>query len=159
MPPQTPLQSGPPLSDLPSATSMLESSAGGVLSLKKYRKHTEQLRSPPSVAHRHSPDPYFSETEVEGRKGRSNFALKAKRSGGATCHRRYSPLVGGIRRLEPGGAMTSRRVAPVGAQSGGNSAQLPFFGSILQMQLAKGLQTPYFEDGGNWADFAWEWRT
>ena len=25
------------------------------------------------------------------------------------------------------------------------------------MQLAKGLQTPYFEDGDNWADFAWNW--
>ena len=26
------------------------------------------------------------------------------------------------------------------------------------MQLAKGLQTPYFKDGGNWADFAWDWK-
>ena len=59
----------------------------------------------------------------------------------------FRSLGGGVRRSEPRVAMTSRRVAPVGAQSGGNSAQLPFFGSILQMQLAKGLQTPYFEDG------------
>ena len=54
--------------------------------------------------------------------------------------------------------MASRRVAPVGALGGAGPAQLPFFGSILQMQLAKGLQTPYFDDGGNWAEFAWEWR-
>ena len=26
------------------------------------------------------------------------------------------------------------------------------------MQLAKGLRTPYFEEGDSWADFSWDWK-
>ena len=49
-------------------------------------------------------------------------------------------------------------VAPVVVAGGGNPTQMPYFGSILQMQLAQGLKKPYFEDGGNWAKFSWEWK-
>ena len=86
-----------------------------------------------------------------------SLVLKAKRSGGGACLRRFSPSVGGSTGRALGEAIASRRVAPVGAVGGGHPTQVPFFGSMLQMQLAKGLQTPYFEDGDNWADFAWNW--
>ena len=54
--------------------------------------------------------------------------------------------------------MTSRRVAPVDACVGTQPAQAPFFGIMLQMQLAKGLRTPYFEEGDSWADFPRDWK-
>ena len=57
------------------------------------------------------------------------------------------PRQGGSAGRAQGDGISSRRNAPVGALGGGHPTQVPFFGSMLQLQLAKGLQTPFLKTG------------
>ena len=131
--------------------------SGGILASKKIRKHAEKFR-PEFGASSQSLERFLSDSEVEERKAQPSFVLKAKRNGKGDLPSAVLSLGRGVRGSEPGGAMASCRVASVDAFIGTHPAQAPFFGNLLQMQLDKGLRIPYFEEGDNWADFAWDWK-